>query len=651
MSVKIHTVKIHTVNVKNPRNPADRNGYGRVNANYAIGKYEVTIAQYSAFLNAVAASDPYRLYNPGLMTNPLNGGITRSGTDGSYSYTPLAGTDHFPITGVNWFDAARFANWLANGQPQGPSNAQTTEDGAYTLAGRVSGPSVARNSINPNTGQRPIFALPTDNEWYKAAYYNPKLNGGRGGYTTYATQTIRTPGNQLGDKPNQVNYIFDRNGFYAVTQEPFINTQQNYLSAVGTLKRSAGPYGTFDQNGNVWEMVSDQDASQPFISLRGGAWTSLASLLQSGYRIGVNTEAEAVNAGFRIVQPPKSSGATRRNQGASVQRLTAEANLLPANTGQSAKQQPRSSEAPIELELLPVGDANNDPDPLTGFGSVPQNVQIASTVITIGQYTAFLNAVAKSDPHQLFNPLMQSDRNIAGIQRTGRAGHYRYEVIDNGGSSGDRPITYVSWFDAARFANWMANGQPIGKQSRATTEDGAYTLRKNRNIAPARNHINPNTGEAPSFYIPTDNEWYKAAYYNPTLNNNTGGYTLYATQSNTAPSNIPSSGGSNEANLANGFIFYTSQSTVYDPITNYLTDVGAFSNSLSFYGTKDQTGLVYEWNDLSGDRSLEKGLRGGYWFSASQSAVATTFSMATPDRESSDAGFRLVAPDPLGLLV
>ena len=47
------------------------------------------------------------------------------------------------------------------------------------------------------------------------------------------------------------------------------------------------------------------------------------------------------------------------------------------------------------------------------------------------------------------------------------------------------------------------------------------------------------------------------------------------------------------------------------PLTNYLTDVGAFSNSLSFYGTKDQTGLVYEWNDLSGDRSLEKGLRCG----------------------------------------
>jgi formylglycine-generating enzyme required for sulfatase activity len=608
-------VKIETVNVTDPRNRADRNGFGRVDANYAIGKYEVTVEQYAAFLNAVAASDPYRLYNPGLMTNPLNGGITRSGSDGSYSYTPIAGTERFPITGVSWFDAARFANWLANGQPQGPSTEQTTEDGAYSLEGRLSGALVARNTINPNTGLTPSFALPTEDEWYKAAYYIPTRNRGRGGYSTYATQSNRAPGNQLGNKRNQVNYILDRNGFYAVTQEPFVNTTQNYLSAVGSFTASAGPYGTFDQNGNVWELISNQAANQLFTPLRGGAWTSLASLLKSNYRIVVSPDSEAVNAGFRIVQPPKPSVAK------------------------------------VELDFLTVGDPNNAPDPLTGFGTVPQTFQIASTVVTIDQYTAFLNAVGQRDPNKLFNRLMQSDLNIAGIQRTGRPGRYRYQVIDNAGSSANRPITYVSWFDAARFANWMANGQPVGRQSPATTEDGAYTLLKNIGAAPARNSINPNTGNPPSFFIPTENEWYKAAYFNPTLNNSGGGYTLYATQSNTAPSNSPSTGGSNEANLANGFIFYTTQSKVYDPITNYLTDVGTFSNSVSFYGTKDQAGLVYEWNDLGGESSLEKGLRGGYWFSAGQSATATTFSLAAPDRESSDAGFRLAGPEPLGVLI
>lgn len=158
------SINIQTVRVRDKNNRPDRNGYGRVGANYSIGKYEVTIEQYSAFLNAVASSDPYRLYNPGLMTGAFNGGITRSGTEGNYSYSPVSGTEDFPITGISWFDASRFANWLANGQPFGPCGPGTTEDGTYTLNGKLNGLSISRNTINPNTGDRPSFALPTENE-------------------------------------------------------------------------------------------------------------------------------------------------------------------------------------------------------------------------------------------------------------------------------------------------------------------------------------------------------------------------------------------------------------------------------------------------------------------------------------------------------
>jgi hypothetical protein len=132
------SINIETVRIKEKGNRSDRNGYGRVDANYSIGKYEVTVGQYSAFLNAVAASDPYRLYNPGLMTGAFNAGITRSGAAGSYSYSPVSGTDDFPVTGVSWFDAARFVNWLANGQPSGPCGPGTTEDGGLH-PGRSSG--------------------------------------------------------------------------------------------------------------------------------------------------------------------------------------------------------------------------------------------------------------------------------------------------------------------------------------------------------------------------------------------------------------------------------------------------------------------------------------------------------------------------------
>jgi formylglycine-generating enzyme required for sulfatase activity len=68
------SISIKTVRIKQKNNEADATGYGQVNNNYSIGKYEVTIRQYSKFLNSVASSDPFQLYNQALMTNPRNGG-------------------------------------------------------------------------------------------------------------------------------------------------------------------------------------------------------------------------------------------------------------------------------------------------------------------------------------------------------------------------------------------------------------------------------------------------------------------------------------------------------------------------------------------------------------------------------------------------
>ena len=636
-------ITIETVRVRRAGNKPDTTGYGRVDNNYAIGKYEITISQYTSFLNAVAASDPYRLYNPSLMTNPINGGITRSGSDGSYVYSPITGTDQLPITGVSWFDAARFVNWLDNGQPSGASSEQTTEDGTYSLNGAINGLSTSRNSINPNTNTSPQFAIPTENEWYKAAFYKPNRKRGSNKYYRYATQSNQAPGNKVGSDFNQVNYILDSNGFYSITQQPFVDTTQNYLSPVGSYTGSEGPFGTFDQNGGVWEVLDNGGVNRRDVPLRGGAWTSLASLLQSGYSIAAATESEAVNAGFRIVQlGGKQTPERGQRAGQSSQKFA------PASEDTSPSKPPLQTNG-IELDLITVGNPNNQADPLTGFGAVSDTFQISSNVITIGQYTTFLNSVAKRDRNNLFNPMMQRDLNVAGIERLGQPGNYKYRTINNDGDSADRPITYVSWLDAARFANWMSNGQPSGPQKNKTTENGAYNLKQNKDQAPERNAINPNTGQAPFFFLPTEDQWYKAAYFSPELND-AGGYYLYATQSDTAPTSTPSTGGSNEANLANNFILYTTQSKVYDPLTNYLTDVGTFSQSRSFYGTTDQAGLVYEWNDLNATPSPFRGLRGGYWFSAGQSAVSTTYSISTIDRESSDGGFRIAAVDPLSVM-
>src|SRR5690606_18848355 len=81
-------ITIPTESIRNPGNSADTHGagYGNVPYEYHIGTTEVTNAQYAVFLNAVAASDPFGLYND-LMGSNTRGGIVRSGADGGYAYS------------------------------------------------------------------------------------------------------------------------------------------------------------------------------------------------------------------------------------------------------------------------------------------------------------------------------------------------------------------------------------------------------------------------------------------------------------------------------------------------------------------------------------------------------------------------------------
>jgi formylglycine-generating enzyme required for sulfatase activity len=106
-----------------------------------------------------------------------------------------------------------------------------------------------------------------------------------------------------------------------------------------------------------------------------------------------------------------------------------------------------SASAVVSIDCVSVGNAGNANDS-TGYCAVPYDYRIAKNETTIGQYAEFLNAKAKSDPYALYNPAMGSTTCIAGISRSGSAGSYSYSVI---GSTANKPITYVSWFDAARF--------------------------------------------------------------------------------------------------------------------------------------------------------------------------------------------------------
>jgi sulfatase modifying factor 1 len=293
-------------------------------------------------------------------------------------------------------------------------------------------------------------------------------------------------------------------------------------------------------------------------------------------------------------------------------------------------------------ELVTIGNPGNSNDD-TGFGAVSYSYRIGKYSVTIREYTDFLNAVAKTDTYSLYHTEMATDLNSAGISRSGASGNYVYSVMNNSGISANRPITYVTWFNAARFANWMSNGKPVGSQNRTTTENGAYALNGTTSgIAPAKNLINPNTGSAPTYYIPLENEWYKAAYYNPMLNS----YYDFATKSNTAPGNTIGHQ-LNQANyfIANGKGFSVTQSLTFHSRTqNYLTDVGSFTASASYYGTFDQNGDADQWNDLDGTPSLYRGLRGGFYFAGPTPLKSLLFAKSIATNFYNGGGFRLASP-------
>lgn len=147
-----------------------------------------------------------------------------------------------------------------------------------------------------------------------------------------------------------------------------------------------------------------------------------------------------------------------------------------------------SSILAITISTVSVGNPGNSPDTRyldsyhpNGVGAVAYSFNICTTEVTNTQYVAFLNAVAAYDPVYLYSPTMATDVH-GGIIRSGTPGFYTYSIkppaLNGTYTYENKPVIGVGSDDAMRFANWLHNGQPKGFESPATTEDGAYTLKK-----------------------------------------------------------------------------------------------------------------------------------------------------------------------------
>ncbi len=303
----VQAVTIETVTVGNPGNAGEWSGQsyggqgpdricGAVDYTYIIGKFEVTAGQYADFLNAVAATDTHSLYSQNMDNWDDGCQITRNGISGSYMYDLSgrpSGTEsdwvNRPVNIITWGRAARFVNWLHNGQPTGAQDLTTTEDGSYFLNGATTDAQIMAVSRELDA----TWVIPSEDEWYKAAYH--KNDGVTGNYFDYPTGTDATPNNNLTD-PDPGNNATLYNGSYTIGS-PYYRTE------VGAHENSESPYGTFDQAGNVLEwneaIIASSRANRAGHFLGGGSGANAA------HRYANSPSLEHVALGFRVAQVPE----------------------------------------------------------------------------------------------------------------------------------------------------------------------------------------------------------------------------------------------------------------------------------------------------------------------------------------------------------
>ncbi len=258
-AVTVRGIDIDFVDIGNPGNPGDTRaeanptGSGAVDYNYQIGTYEITNGQWNTFVSAAGAPTG----------NPLN----------AYNESAYWTGTNVPTNEVSWYEAAQFCNYLTSGDKS---------LGAYQFNGNNTNPGsflgIDRDSAISAFGT--IYMIPTEDEWYKAAYYKPDGSG----YSTYANGTDIAP--IAGVDTNYDDVI----------GQPW---------EVGVGNGTQEQNGTFDMMGNVWELNETKVRSGSVRGRRGGSDYYYYAFLRSSRWGDQYPYSENLDTGFRVASVPE----------------------------------------------------------------------------------------------------------------------------------------------------------------------------------------------------------------------------------------------------------------------------------------------------------------------------------------------------------
>jgi sulfatase modifying factor 1 len=197
----------------------------------------------------------------------------------------------------------------------------------------------------------------------------------------------------------------------------------------------------------------------------------------------------------------------------------------------------------------------------------------------------------------------------------------------------NKPATSVSWNEAARFVNWLntsTGGFAAYKFDLTSTGVNDAIIQWAISDAADYDPSNPLRSKRAKYVLPSMDEWYKAAYFNPSNNS----YYDYTTGSNTAPTSVASGDGTGVN--GNNEVVYQGQAGPAD-----VNQAGG----LSPFGVMGLGGNVWEWEESFYD-SINRGVRGSYWNGFAFYSSAMSRGYGTPSTESDAFGFRVATLSP-----